>query len=251
MSSSLVLPCTGKLIYLFTRNLEQGWKEKTQGQEICNSLIGLHSFTGCDSVSCFAGEEKVIALKLLKNDPANQEFKQLGQCWDVSNELFEKLEQFTCEMYAGNKSRSNTIGTKRVNELLYQLFCAKRGEAESSRLPPCTDCLFLHTQRAYYQAVIWRRCLEAKPNIPNPSDHGWTEEDGKLQILWMRSAPAPEVVLELHACKCSRVCKLPECTCLANGLTCTDMCKLQNCTNQAVQEQEPELQQDSEDSEDE
>lgn len=95
---------------------------KTQVQEICYSLIGLHSFTGCDSVSCFAGKGKLIALKLLKKDLGNQAFKQLGQCWDVRNELFEKHEQFTCEMYAGNKSRSKTIGTKSVNELRYQLF---------------------------------------------------------------------------------------------------------------------------------
>ncbi|KAG0712956.1 hypothetical protein GWK47_017301 [Chionoecetes opilio] len=94
-------------------------------------------------------------------------------------------------------------------------------------------------------------CLEPKANVPSPSEHGWTEEHGKLNILWMRLAPAPEVVLELLACKCSRVCKLPDCACLVNGLTCTDMCKLQTCTNQAVQQQEPDLELDSENSEDE
>ena len=120
----------------------------------------------------------------------------------MSNEIFEKLEQFTCAMYAGsssNKSRSSAAGGNSVNELRYQLFCAKRGEAESSQLPPCRDCLFLHAQRANFQAAIWRRCLEPKPNVPSPSEHGWTEEDGKLNILWMRSVPAPEVVLELLA----------------------------------------------------
>lgn len=226
---------------------------KSQGQWLCDSLIGLHAFTGCDSVSCFAGKGKLLALKLLKKDPTNQAFKQLGQLWELSNEIFEKLEQFTYAMYAGcrsNKSRSSTVRCSSVNELRYQLFCAKRGEAESSQLPPCRDCLFLHTQRANFQAAVWRRCLESKPNIPSPSEHGWTEEDGKLKILWMRSAPAPEVVLELLACKCSRLCKLPDCRCLVNGLTCTDMCKLQTCTNQAVQQEEPDLEPDSEDSED-
>lgn len=227
----------------------------SQGQSVCDSLIGLHTFTGCDSVSSFAGKGKLGALKLLKKNPADDVFKQLGQTWELSDDLFTKLEKFTCMIYGassckGGCSNSSTSGHS-VNELRYQLFCAKRGEAESSQLPPCRDCLYLHAQRANFQAAIWRRCLQAKPSVPSPTEHGWTEDDGNLAILWMRSAPAPEVVLELLACKCSRVCKLPSCTCLGNGLVCTDMCKLQTCTNQAaVQEQEdpePDLEPDSDD----
>ncbi|KAK3879872.1 hypothetical protein Pcinc_015598 [Petrolisthes cinctipes] len=227
---------------------------RSHGQGICDSLIGLHAYTGCDSVSSFTSKGKLTALKLLKEDPSNQAIKQLGQCWQVSDGIFEKLEQFTCAMYAGsssNKSRNSATEGNSVNELRYQLFCAKIGGAESSQLPPCRDCLFLHAQRANFQAAIWRRCLEPKPNVPSPIEHGWTEEDGKLNILWMRSAPAPEVVLELLSCKCSRVCKLPDCKCLVNGLACTDMCKLQTCTNQTMQQEEPDLELYSEDSEDE
>ena len=43
-------------------------------------------------------------------------------------------------------------------------------------------------------------------------------------------------VLELVACKCVRSCKLPKCTCMANGLACADMCKLQSCSSQKQQE---------------
>jgi len=61
----------------------------------------------------------------------------------VSAELFEKLEQFTCAMYAGsrsNNSGSSTTGDNNVNELRYQLFCAERGSrvkpaATMQRLP--------------------------------------------------------------------------------------------------------------------
>ena len=101
------------------------------GVTICNSLIGLHSFTGCDTVSAFAGRGKLGALKLLKKDTVYQEtFSQLGQSWDVSTELFERVQQSTCRMYAAGK------GTTDVNELRYQLFCAKRGEVEFSELHP-------------------------------------------------------------------------------------------------------------------
>ena len=48
----------------------------------------------------------------------------------------------------------------------------------------------------------------------------------------MNGEPAPKAVLELLSCQCKRVCQLPNCICLANGLHCTDMCRLRECTNQ-------------------
>ena len=76
--------------------------------------------------------------------------------------------------------------------------------------------------------------------VPSPTEHGWTDDEGKLAIHWMRCAPAPDVVLELLACKCVRSCSMPSCTRLSSGLTCTDMCRLQNCSNQHVQDDEAE-----------
>ena len=58
----------------------------------------------------------------------------------------------------------------------------------------------------------------------------------------MRGSPAPDAVLQLLSCNCSRSCKLPDCSCLSNGLWCTDMCRLQTCDNQAmIEEQAAEL----------
>ena len=58
------------------------------GREICESLIGLHSFTGCDSVSAFAGKGKIGALKILKsNEGTRRAFRELGQSWTVSEDL--------------------------------------------------------------------------------------------------------------------------------------------------------------------
>ena len=53
----------------------------------------------------------------------------------------------------------------------------------------------------------------------------------------MHGSPAPDAVLQLLSCKCLRVCKLPQCTCLRNGLKCTEICKLQTCNNQADKEE--------------
>ena len=183
-------------------------------------------------------------MKLLKRkDQYREGFKQLGESWEVSQDLYANLEAFVCQMYVSSST------TAEVNELRYNLFCAKRGEVESSQLPPCRDCLHLHILRANYQSAIWRRSLESEPDIPDPKTHGWTtDEDGVLTVQWMQGSPAPEAVLQMLSCKCVQTCKLPDCMCMVNQLKCTDMCKLQTCTNQRTDGNDDKVQLDGDES---
>ena len=152
-------------------------------------------------------------------------FHQLSMEWNLSDDLYRSLQKFTCTMYC------STPGTSNINELRYRLFCLKRGDVESNQLPPCNDTLHKHALRANYQAAVWRRSLQRCPEIPSPVGSDWCTEDGKLVVDWMGGQPAPQAVLELLSCQCSRSCKLPSCSCIVNGLRCTDMCRLQDCTN--------------------
>ena len=69
------------------------------GDSVCDSLIGLHAFTGCDTVSAFASRRKLSALKPMKSDITYLDtFIQVGQSWDVQPQLSEKVLQFTCRM---------------------------------------------------------------------------------------------------------------------------------------------------------
>ena len=57
------------------------------GMGVCRGLIGMHAFTGCDTVSAFAGRGKAKVLKLLVSNVENQDiFLKLGQEWDLSQE---------------------------------------------------------------------------------------------------------------------------------------------------------------------
>ena len=132
--------------------------------------------------------------------------------WEVSEELFMELQQFTCMMYAPNS------GTDDVNILRYRLFYAKKGDIVSRQLPPCQDTLRKHCQRANYQAAVWRRSLQNSPVLPSPIGYGWFMKGESLALDWMTGEPAPKAVLELLSCQCNRLCQLPNCTCLANGL---------------------------------
>lgn len=223
----------------------------TLGIDVCRALVGMHAFTGCDTVSAFAGKGKANALKLLTtNKNCRDTFLRLGEEWDLSTELMNKLEKFTCLLYAPKASST------KVDDLRYNLFCAKKGELESHQLQPCRDCLVKHTQRANYQAGIWRRCLEQDPQVPSPVSRGWKierDEEGVEQLVldWMDGQPAPEAVLDLLACNCSRKCTLPKCECMANGLKCTDMCKLADCENQpSISDSEDSSDEDGDDDED-
>ena len=45
-------------------------------------------------------------------------------------------------------------------------------------------------------------------------------ENSQIVIDWMQGLPVPQVVMELIACKCRRVCEATECQCVANAFEC-------------------------------
>ena len=70
------------------------------GDDTCKALIGVHAFTGCDSISAFAGKGKAKALKMLKDDAEIKEtFAKLGEEWQLPTDLFTHIEKFTCDLY--------------------------------------------------------------------------------------------------------------------------------------------------------
>ena len=60
----------------------------------------MQAFTGCDTVSAFGGRGKMTTSMIMKFDKTYQKaFSELGRSWEVSGELFQKLQQITCLMY--------------------------------------------------------------------------------------------------------------------------------------------------------
>ena len=112
------------------------------GDKLSQALIAFHAFTGCDTVSAFAGRGKTGPLKQLKKD-------------EVAIDTFAidttAMDGFTCRMYAAS------LKTCKVNILRHEMFLSKSGEIDSSTLPPppCEDSLKQHIQRANYQAGVW------------------------------------------------------------------------------------------------
>jgi len=200
------------------------------GKKVSKALLRLHAFTGCDSMSAFAGIGKARPLKLLRSkDEFQAMFQNLGEPWSITEELCVQLESFVCAMYGMMK------GNHDVNQCRYAVFCSKKGEAESHQLPPCRDCLHHHCKRANYQTAVWKNALTIN-QVPGPAGNGWaleSDESGQgLYIVWMSRSPAPKAVTELLAYTCKRVCKSNTCECILNGFKCSGLCRLADCSNQ-------------------
>ena len=138
-----------------------------------------------------------------------------------------KAEAFICSLY----NVSNRIPTS-ADEARYLLFCQK---AQSNlQLPPTSDSLLQHIKRANYQAYVWRKALVPRQDLPTPAGNGWTIQGNSLFPQLMTKPPAPESILELVNCQCSKSSCTQKCSCSNNGLACTEACKCiadENCHN--------------------
>ena len=135
--------------------------------------------------------------------------------------------------YPGNHPRTYLF--KKLHVFTRKLY-PRQQWTSTQPLPPCL-CLFMYTMNANYQAGIWRCSLQQHHQVPIPVKRGRVRnDDGQLTVEWMRGSPAPETVLQLLLCKCSRRCKLPKCQCMCTDLKCSNLCKLQTCDNQLQEE---------------
>jgi len=72
----------------------------TVGITVCRTLIGMHTCTGCATLSAIAGKGKASVYKLMtSNREIQEQFSGLSKEWDLSPEMMDKLEAFTFLLY--------------------------------------------------------------------------------------------------------------------------------------------------------
>ena len=145
---------------------------------LSKSLLSLHAFSGCDTVSAFCGKGKVKPLKIMAKNPTYiEQFAAIGNSSAISEEQMKVLQEFICDMYCHKGDSTNL--------LRYKLYSSRQGKLEAKSIPPCKDSLQLHSARAAYQTYIWRTCLTAKPEIPKLIGSGWElDEHQSIFIKW-------------------------------------------------------------------
>lgn len=208
-----------------TRYLDIQTLSSKLGSAVCGALPGLHSFTGCDTNSAFAGKGKKKAFDFVVSKSMFCEaMHNIGSSIPVSDDALHDAERFVCALYG--------MPGEAVDEVRYKFFCGKN--PPSQLLPPCSDALGKHTTRANYQAFVWRSSLEAKPDIPSPHGHGWIITNEDISIDWMDLPPAPKAILELLKCGCTTGCSGNRCTCFKNRMPCTDCCGCSDACENSV-----------------
>ena len=191
------------------------------GSGMSKALPVFHAFTGCDTVSCFAGRGKKTAFTVWKNFPAvTDTFLQLAASptSPTSEECMERLERFVTLMY--DRTSNKTC----VNETRKQLF-AQEGRAYDA-IPPIRAALLQHTNRAAYQAgYCWGQALAPSPDLPSPGDWGWIFREGEWQPFWTTLPDVTKSCRELLRCGCRGGCSCTRATFKCTALcTCNDEC---------------------------
>ena len=170
---------------------------------VMDNVIAYHSVTGCDTTSQLSGKAKRSTWKVYLRDPAL--LAQLGEFPGLSEEARAPAEQFVCGIYGYGS-------TSCINDVRLKMFSKGKSSVES--LPPSQDALHLHLDRANYQAFIWKKAVEPKPDCPLPTDHGWVMESGKLKPKMTRLDRIPKNCAELVTCSCKAECIATRCGCL-------------------------------------
>ena len=199
------------------------------GDDVCNELLFIHAYSGCDSTSRIFGIGKKSAFqKLVKSDPV---MKSCACAFIVQNKSQEDISELGKDLMVdlfGGKSK-DTLSSLRCINFTKKVTIAK-AFVTPERLPPTSSATRFHSLRVYYQIMVWMDMA----NDMNPTDWGWKEESRQLIPVMTEKNAAPDELLKVIHCNCSAGCKSSRCTCRRYGLPCTAACgpcQTENCDN--------------------
>ena len=150
-------------------------------------MLGLHAFTGNDYLSSFFRKGKEKRWKLMqKYEEFEVYFTKLGSEPNLSEDLFESLEEYTALLY-GVKSKS-------INEARWKIFEKKHKRhnkiIDLSLLPLCKSVLRLHNKRANAVVYLWQNVFNPTIEFPSLTENGWSTTG---DIEWIEEAFPAEV----------------------------------------------------------
>ncbi|KAK3917997.1 LexA repressor [Frankliniella fusca] len=181
------------------------------------NILAFHALTGCDTNSFIAGIGKRGALAVYRDHCKLLDGLGVGE---ARERLVSKSEKFMVLLY---KRKENTC-----DEARHILF----GKVSSPELlPPTSDAARLHILRATYQAAVWLKADTARPDLPDPCQHGWRLEENYTPVYTTLPA-VPETCTQLLSCGCRSACSTRLCKCRREEEVCTKLCKCQaDCSN--------------------
>uniref|UniRef100_UPI00358F6B91 uncharacterized protein n=1 Tax=Myxine glutinosa TaxID=7769 RepID=UPI00358F6B91 len=194
------------------------------GSEKARALPMFHAFTGCDTVSSFAGRGKKTAFDTWKSfTEVTPVFSTLLTDPTSLNDCMSVLEKYAVLLYDRTCTESNVDSARK------HIFTAKARSIDT--IPPTRGALLQHTKRAVYQGGhVWGQALVRCPVLPSPETCGWQKSATQgWQPLWTVLPEAVASCSELLRCGCQRGCR-GLCKCVRAALKCTSLCRCSgNC----------------------
>ena len=154
------------------------------GEEMSDIIIAAHCITGCDHTSGQYGRGKSQMMKTLKSDPEARELlSSTGMQPSLSEGSHYDMEQFVLTKMYGCLPGS-TCAEASVQKW------RKQKKKNTLCLPPDSDSLYHHLQRANYLTYCLKN-FELREH-PSPIMNGWKEENGKCRAVRHTRGPLPE-----------------------------------------------------------
>lgn len=199
------------------------------GPVLCSHLLFIHTFTGCDTTSrIFGVGKKPFFQKFIKGDKDLEScavcFTNEGQTCDIVEECGYKAMVL---LFGGKPT--NSLATLRYNVLKRKVVSATCF-VTPERLPPTASATKFHSLRCYYQIMTWL----GKETGLDAKDWGWKCENNQFQPVMSDKSPAPDSLLKVVHCSCTKACTSGRCTCRGYGLPCTSacgQCQTETCEN--------------------
>lgn len=192
------------------------------GAEKARALPMFHAFTGCDTVSSFAGRGKKTAFDTWKSfNAVTAVFAQLvSMPASFNDDCMSVLESYVVLLYDRTSSEST------VNSARRHLFTTKARSIDA--IPPTSAALLQHAKRATYQGGhVWGQAHIRAPDVPSPESWGWKKNTTRgWEPLWTLLPEAAVSCSELLRCGCKKGCR-GLCKCVKADLKCTSLC---HCT---------------------
>lgn len=191
----------------------------TLGDDICDQLLFLHAFTGCDSTSRIHGiGKKSVFQKLIKG---NQILQSSATVFSSTGSTKDEVQTAGCQamvhLYGGKPNES--LATLR-HKLLTKKVATSKTFVSPEKLPPTLSASEYHSRRTFYQTMVWM----GKDEGMDPINWGWRLDNRYLVPVTMQKDPAPKTLLVMIHCNCSTGCQTARCTCKRYGLPCTAAC---------------------------
>ena len=145
------------------------------------AAIGVHCISGIDQNSSMLRKGKARCWKAAQRHLEG--FVEMGESFDLSRELIDKMEKFVVDLYGYPKLDN-------VNEVRSKIFWShlkkKKKIVSLSLLPPCQSSLELHIKRANYVATVWRQASNNVIIEDSPQSHGWNAD---FTLQWADAYP--------------------------------------------------------------